>query len=108
MLTTMLLLAATALLLFLIGATLFAIGLRGRHINDHPLCARCGFDLLGIPATTCPECGGDLTRPRSRRVGERRRRRAPLIAGGLLSLLGLVGGALLPWGAATSFDWIAH
>jgi hypothetical protein len=61
--------------LLLAGLVLFAVGRRGRRIDDHPLCRRCGFDLVGTAAAaSCPECGADLTRPRATRRGNRQRR----------------------------------
>src|SRR5688572_29100978 len=37
-------------ILVLIAATVLLIaGLRGRRVDDHPLCRRCGFDLVGSP-----------------------------------------------------------
>ena len=67
------------------GLGLTLLGLHGRRIDDHPLCRRCGFDLFGNPgATTCTECGADLTRPRAVTVGHRVRRRGPLWAGAAL------------------------
>jgi hypothetical protein len=48
--------------LFIAGAALLFVGLRGRRLDDHPLCRRCGFDVFGTPEpqTACPECGADL------------------------------------------------
>src|SRR5215208_2333842 len=53
---------------------------RGRRIDDHPLCRKCGFDLFGLPGTShnCPECGRDLRRRRATRIGHRQRHR-PLL-----------------------------
>ena len=68
------------------GLCLTLLGLRGRRVDAHPLCRRCGFDLTGNPdAAICNECGADLTRPRAVEVGHRARRRLPLTLG--LSLL---------------------
>ncbi|MBX3318085.1 MAG: hypothetical protein KF902_14610 [Phycisphaeraceae bacterium] len=46
------------------GILLIRAGLKGRRINDHPICRRCRFDLVGLgalshPATpdTAPESG---------------------------------------------------
>ena len=32
---------------FLTGIILGIIGLRGRRIDDHPLCRKCKYDLVG-------------------------------------------------------------
>ena len=60
--------AATTLLLLLLG-------LRGRRIDNHPLCRRCGFDLFGLPlrGRRCSECGADLGWSRAVRWGRRRK-----------------------------------
>ena len=64
------------------GLALTVLGLRGRRVDDHRLCRRCGFDLTGTPdGEICNECGADLTRPRAVKVGHRVRRRGPLVAG---------------------------
>lgn len=77
-----------------IAALLLCVGIRGRRIDDHPLCRKCGFDLFGLPTSSgrCPECGRELGRRRSVRVGHRRRRRGVLMAATPLLLLG--GGTL--------------
>lgn len=98
---------ALAIVCGLAGVLLLAFGLRGRRVDDHPLCAACGFDLLGTyPArSTCPECGAGLAGAGAVRVGRRRRRRAPVAAGVALLLVALgIGGAQV-WGAAAGFNW---
>jgi hypothetical protein len=67
----------------LIGLTLIAMGLRGRRINDHPICRGCGFDLIGVvPAiSVCPECGRDATGSGAIRHGQRRRRPGLIVLG---------------------------
>ena len=79
-----------------LGLCLTFVGLRGRRVDEHPLCRRCGFDLTGNPdAAVCNECGADLTRPRATKIGHRARRRLPLTLG--LSLLVpclLIGGVV--------------
>jgi cytochrome c-type biogenesis protein CcmH/NrfF len=37
------------LLLLLLGVLLVVRGMRGRAVDDHPICRRCGFDLFGRP-----------------------------------------------------------
>ena len=75
-----------AVLAAVAGVALLALGLRGRRVDDHPLCRRCGYDLTGTPADRCPECGRDLSAARSTKTGHRRRRPG-LVAGGLALLL---------------------
>lgn len=76
----------------LVGAALLVVGLRGRRIDDHPLCRGCRFDLVGVypGAAVCPECGRSLTAERAVVCGRRVRRRGMTRAGA--ALLGLVLG----------------
>ena len=94
-----------AVLAAVAGVALLALGLRGRRVDDHPLCRRCGYDLTGTPADRCPECGRDLAAARSTKTGHRRRRPG-LVAGGLALLLA-AGATLGAWGyaAVVGFDW---
>ena len=41
-----------ALAMLAVSALLVLIGFRGRRVNEHPLCRRCGFDAYGKPAGT--------------------------------------------------------
>ena len=73
----------------LTGIGLVVWGWRGRHVDDHPHCASCRFDLFGLNAPrTCPECGHDVTAPGAVIRGLRVVRRGPL-ATGLALLLAL-------------------
>ena len=99
-----------AALVVLGGCTLILIGRRGRRIDDHPVCRRCGYDLTGLPTERdkCPECGSDLRRPRAVRRG-RRERRGIFVAIGLLLLLPGVGGLIYSGrNAAAEFEWQRH
>ena len=72
--------------MFAAGAALAWVGLRGRRIDDHPICRACGFDLVGsLHSSVCPECGTEVT-TKSIRLGHRARRRRPLAYGTLLAL----------------------
>jgi hypothetical protein len=64
---------------------------RGRKLNDHPACRRCGYDLSGHPsyAGRCSECGADLSRRRARRIGVR----APRIGVATISVIVFMGAA---------------
>lgn len=70
------------------GVVLIWAGLRGRRLNDHPVCASCRFDLAGVypAAVTCPECGAGLKRARGVRIGSRRKL-WPVVAAGLVLAL---------------------
>jgi hypothetical protein len=93
-----------------VAAFLFANALRGRRVDDHPVCHMCGFDLFGKPAdaTRCAECGADLTRPRAMRVGRRERRRRVIAVALPVLLLCTAWLGLLGWGAARGTDWNRH
>jgi hypothetical protein len=83
-----------------LGVVLVRLGWRGRAVNDHPICRRCRFDLVGLEPLPprCPECGQELHRARAVEIGARRRRRGLLCAGIVVLLLvlgGVVGGGVL-------------
>lgn len=96
-----------ALVIAACGLVLLIWGLRGKKLNDHPLCKRCRFDLSGlgdlkaqlgpdgsVSASKCPECGSEVWKPGNVRVGQRRRARlggVSALAGVLLLALGLAG-----------------
>ena len=93
----------------LAGVALTLLGLRGRRVDAHPLCRRCGFDLFGNPgAETCTECGADLTRPGATRVGRRVRRVRLLTAGLALLAPAAVALAVVAFGATSGADWQSH
>jgi hypothetical protein len=103
----MLWLAAAALAI--LGVSLVIAGTRGRRVDDHPVCRRCRFDLIGvyggIGEERCPECGSSLGDSAAVRIGNRRRRARVLGAGAtLVCIFGLLV-AVLGWGAATGFNW---
>ena len=79
----------------LLGTFFLARGLRGRRVDDHPVCRACGFDLFNRPpgSERCAECGADLTRAGAIRDGRRERRRGWVAAGALMLAVALaVGG----------------
>lgn len=94
----------------LCALALTAFALRGRRVDHHPVCRRCGFDLFGKPpgSTACAECGADLNRRRAVRVGNRERRRglAWVAASVLLLSLGWLGA--VGWREARRTDWNRH
>ena len=92
-----------ALLSAVTGVVLTLLGLRGRRIDQSPICRRCGFDLKGrFPwaeptCPTCPDCGEQLLSYESVRNGARARRPRLLAVGLMLCFPGLI---LLLAGAA--------
>ncbi|HEY7115310.1 MAG TPA: zinc ribbon domain-containing protein [Tepidisphaeraceae bacterium] len=89
--------AALPLLAFVAGAVLLRFGMRGRVLDDHPVCRRCGYDLHGLSddQAVCPECGGDLRASGAVRSGQRRRRPGLVACGVLLTAGALAGFAVL-------------
>jgi hypothetical protein len=79
----MLLAGISMLIIGAAGVVLVMQGIMGVRIDDHPLCRRCGFDLIGMPAggTKCAECGADVDRPGAVIIGHRQRRRSFLLLG---------------------------
>src|SRR5688500_14362576 len=104
--------AAAAAAVFVAGLLLVLVGRRGRRVDDHPLCRRCGFDLFAKPAdsTACPECGADVTRRprRAVRIGHRVRRGKLVLAGALLMVVSSAGLGTSGVRWARSVDWQAH
>ena len=108
-----------------LGLALLILGLRGGRIDDHPICRKCKFDLIGLPTQPnrdregvdpsvhtaapapprCPECGADLSTHRAVRAGAHRRRPAAIALGAVLVLAGAAAGGAIGWGRATRFDW---
>jgi hypothetical protein len=90
----LILIVSVPALVLVIGVVLTTLGLRGRGIDDHPLCRRCGFDLFGSSGSMrCPECGSELS-AKVIRHGHRVVRRRPLTVGlilGIPSFLFLAG-----------------
>src|SRR5437867_4481083 len=89
--------------LALLAAALLWLGVRGRAVDDHPHCRRCGYDLFGLAAGgaggVCPECGANLRQRGAVRVGVRRRRR------GLIALAIFCGVLSFSLGPARNLVW---
>jgi hypothetical protein len=94
--TTLMLSAAATVALLAAAVALLVWGIRGRRVDDHPLCRRCGFDLFGKPASSslCSECGADLRDAEAVRRGNRVRRPVAIYVALplLLTLAALLGG----------------
>jgi hypothetical protein len=92
------------------GGVALRVGLRGRRIDDHPVCRKCGFDLTGTPESSwrCSECGTNLRGPGAVRIGHRRRRAGRVVSGVLLVLAAITGGTLDVAERTQSFSWIEY
>ncbi len=66
----------TPALLFAAALPLSIWAMRGKCIDDHPVCRRCRFDLIGLPAgrAVCSECGSHLNTYRAIQLGNRVKR----------------------------------
>jgi hypothetical protein len=94
----------------LLGAWVIYIGIRGKAIDDHPLCRRCGFDLTGKPdgSTACAECGTDLLAERAVRIGHRQRGVRWITAGVLLLALALAATSLVAVERSQPDQWLKY
>lgn len=92
------------------GVLLILLGLRGKRLNDHPVCRQCRFDLQGAypGVVTCPECGAGLKRDNSVRLGARRRRWVCFSTGLFITLFPLLAFAAIAFGLAAGRDLNAY
>ena len=98
-------------IVILIAAMVLLIaGLRGRQVDDHPLCRRCGFDLVGLPegGTVCSECGANLHRDRAIRTGHRVRRAGMIVLSLALLLPSLLWVGVVGYVTAADVNWMSH
>lgn len=84
----------------LVSMAVFVWAWQGKKIDDHPLCGRCGFDLVGRPegSEQCSECGADLSKPWAVIFGHRVKRMKPLVWAGMVFLIS--GAAIGTFGVA--------
>jgi hypothetical protein len=103
----MLWLALLPILLLALGIAVLVRGLRGRRMDDHPICRKCGFDLIGRPAGSdrCPECGSDLDRPHAIQDGRRVRQRGLIATGSFLILFVLANAIFAAWVVFPQIAW---
>jgi hypothetical protein len=101
---------AASVVMLLVGVVMLFVAWRGRRVDDHPLCRRCGFDLIGLPkdGKKCSECGADLGRRRAIRLGHRERRWGWVALGAFLVVE--MGGWLFShaWPEIKSYDYARH
>jgi len=81
----------------LTGVLLIWLGWRGKRLDDHPLCRKCGYDLSGsvgddgTKAEACPECGAKLATRRAVSLGNRRRRPRMIVIGVAMLIVCMFG-----------------
>ena len=102
----MLILLIILLIATLLSLKLVRIGLHGKRIDDHVLCASCEFDLTGRNPdnTRCPECGADVTAPRATVIGHRRRIPSLIVLGLTTLLIAVAALAIIGRRAYASFN----
>jgi hypothetical protein len=93
--------------ILLVGLLLLVRGLLGRRVGNEPRCRRCAYNLTGLEAENCPECGAAAA-GRNVVTGRRRRRRPSLVVGTLLLLLSATGLGLIGYGQAKRVNWYLH
>lgn len=100
------LLIAAILAVALPPTGLLVFALRGRRIDDHPLCRSCHFDLTGLPETStqCPECGKNVTAPGAIRIGHRQTRIGLALTSAAALALSLLTLAAIIYALLTSAD----
>ena len=98
------------IVILIAGCIALRIGLRGRRIDDHPLCRRCGFDLTGKPLDShvCAECGADLIGRNSVQIGHRQRLRSWMLGGVILLLIALIVGGFEITDRSRAIEWIQY
>lgn len=72
------------------GVAMLVMGVRGRRVDDHPICRRCGRDLFALAQATarCPECGAEIDLQTGRFVRDGNRVRRPrMIASGAAAMM---------------------
>jgi len=91
------------------GVWLTVTGLRGRVVDDHPVCRKCGFDLVGVypGSDRCPECGSKLGE-QAVRIGQRVRRRVRLAGGALGVVAALLVGVGMIVTMTSGVNWNSH
>lgn len=104
----MLLYAGISLLCFLVALIAWRWAKRGKRVDRHPICRKCGYDMFGrdlAELPDCPECGTQIYSHKQLRLGNREPRVVTSRAALSLALLALVAsmGCTAKW--AQTYDW---
>ncbi|MEN1706271.1 MAG: hypothetical protein AAGJ54_12260 [Planctomycetota bacterium] len=89
--------------LLVLTLVMVVLGVRGKRVDDHPVCRKCRFDLDGLDGpSTCPECGRALS---AKLVAAGNRRRRTGVLG--LAVLPLVAALVLKgfWVSSQQGQW---
>lgn len=98
----------TILLVLLLGSLLLlVVGLWGKRAGTEPRCRKCKYNLTGLVANRCPECGREID-AQAVGYGLRYRRWPALACGAGLLLLSGAGAGVLVYGKARNIDWYRH
>jgi hypothetical protein len=106
---------AGLVILGLAGLVLLIIGVRGRRIDTHPICRKCGFDLVGTnlkqaeegpEPLRCPECGAEVDSPITVRYGHRRRRPRLIALAAIMMLPAISFFSFEAWQTSRGIQWI--
>jgi len=93
-----------------IGVVLLLWAVRGRKIDDHPRCRKCGYNLHALDRmdTPCPECGACVSSPRTIRIGSRKRRLKALALAIVLLVVTAPILSVKSYLAYSGTTWIEH
>jgi predicted RNA-binding Zn-ribbon protein involved in translation (DUF1610 family) len=104
----MLLYAGISLLCFIAAFIAWRWARRGKRIDRHPICRKCGYDMFGrdlAELPDCPECGTQIYARKHLRLGNREPRKAVgwiALSLGVVALLASIG-FTSRW--AQTYDW---
>ena len=103
-------LIALPIFVLIASTALLIAGLRGRRVDDHPLCRRCGFDLVGSPreSVVCSECGADLQRDGAIRTGHRVRRAGMIVLSVALLFPSLLWIGVVAYVTVADVNWVSR
>jgi hypothetical protein len=96
----------------LVGVLLTLKALFPKRTGDTPFCRKCRYNLTGTDLQAedarCPECGSDLTSPKTILRGERRRRPVWVVSAVICLLLGLTPLSVIAVGTLRQVDWYTY